>query len=259
MTTQTYSSYLKLDQLLEAQKPLSENEVRDETLFIVIHQVYELWFKQILLELNDLQVNLETHEISAAKIRFRRILKIFKTLVGQIDILETLSPVSFLAFRDRLDTASGFQSWQFRLLEARLGKELTASQLSPQKNEGHYQDLVDASKAPHLYDSFLQFLRHRETLSQKPLNKINRTVIAPNTKNQKEIAKAYRADDTSRAMSELMLDLDEGLMEWRYRHIRMVERTIGNKMGTGGSDGVNYLQTTLKPLFVDLWQLRSEL
>jgi tryptophan 2,3-dioxygenase len=239
----TYGSYLALDEVLGAQRPRSEEH--DELLFIVIHQVYELWFKQLLHEATHLQAVLEAGDTSHATRTLRRILTILKVVVAQIDVLETMSPRQFTAFRDRLDASSGFQSWQFRELEAVLGRR-------DERAFEHYaagseaRRRVEAAMArPSLWDSFLAYLRTQG--------------IATDDERAAVLA-AYRDDAGPAQLAEHLVDLDEGLQEWRYRHVKMVERTIGDKPGTGGSTGAGYLRATLfRPAFPVLWAVRSDL
>lgn len=257
----TYGSYLKIDELLALQVPQSdgpEGPEHDEMLFIVIHQVYELWFKLVLHELQRVQRSLETGETPAALATFKRVLTIFKTLVAQVDVLETMTPVSFFSFRDRLESASGFQSWQFRRVEFLLGAR-------SRKLAGHYADvapdLADAMARPSLYDSFLRYLVHKGY--PVPREALERDVTEPPGENkeiQRLLIDIYHHDSETREVCERMVDLDEGLQEWRYRHVKMVERTIGTRIGTGGSAGAEYLRSTLfRPLFPDLWAIRPDL
>jgi tryptophan 2,3-dioxygenase len=255
----TYSSYLVLDELLDAQRPHSDEH--DELLFIVIHQVYELWFKQLLHELRFLQRRFETGDTSHAMHTLKRTLTILKTVVAQIDVLETMTPRQFLAFRDRLDTASGFQSAQFRQLEALLGRR------DPRVLE-HYppgsaaRAGIDATmSAPTLFDSFLRYL---SAMSYEiPADALQRDVRQPleaSEEVQVALLAVYRDDGAPAQICERMVDLDEGVMEWRYRHVQMVRRTIGDRHGTGGSAGAHYLAgTLLRPAFPDLWAVRTEL
>jgi tryptophan 2,3-dioxygenase len=257
----TYGSYLKLDELLSLQVPQSagpEGPEHDEMLFIVIHQVYELWFKLVLHELALVQRALEAGDTPDALETFKRILTILKTLVGQIDILETMTPVSFFSFRDRLDTASGFQSVQFREVEMVLGARNRAmvEHYPPAKER-----LLARLDEPSLYDSFLRYLVTRGY--PVPAEALERDRAEPPRENpevQRILVDIYHQDHTTREICERMVDLDEGVQEWRYRHVKMVERTIGTRRGTGGSAGAEYLRTTLfKSLFPDLWAIRPHL
>jgi len=254
----TYGQYLKLDDLLACQVPQSPGPEHDEMLFIVIHQVYELWFKLVLHEVEHLQGALERGEGALAMAGFKRILTIWKTLVAQVDVLETMTPVSFLSFRDRLDTASGFQSEQFRHLELMLGA----------RDRGilrHYPEaaprLEERLRANSLYDSFLLYLVRMGY--QVPAAALARDRAEPPREDpevQELLVRIYHDDPAAREVCERMVDLDEGLQEWRYRHVKMVERTIGTTRGTGGSTGAEYLKRTLfKPLFPDLWAIRPRL
>ena len=256
----TYTSYLKVDELLDLQEPRSGDE-HDEMLFIIIHQVYELWFKQILHEARLLDRVLAQNDLSKTLASLKRILTILKTLVGQIDILETMTPISFNSFRTRLDSASGFQSYQFRELEFMLGKK------SRGMIEHHPEGSTGRSKLealwdqPTIFDSFLRFLvangyRVPDELLERDVTR----PLEPSTELQDTLLEVYRNDPMASLVCELFVDLDEGLQEWRYRHVKMVERTIGGKPGTGGSDGAGYLRTTLsQPLFPDLWAVRNRL
>jgi tryptophan 2,3-dioxygenase len=254
----TYGDYLKVDDLLALQVPQSDRPEHDELLFIVIHQVYELWFKLVIHELGHLQQALEGGDTATAMATFKRILTVFKTLVGQIDILETMTPVSFLSFRDRLDTASGFQSLQFRVVEFLLGHRPTGM-IHHHGEAGAV--LAGLVHRPSLWDSFLRYLVHRSYAI--PADVLGRDLSQPPAENdavQKILVEIYHQDPVAREVAERMVDLDEGLQEWRYRHVKMVERTIGTKRGTGGSSGADYLRATLfKPLFPDLWAIRPAL
>ncbi|MDY7091381.1 MAG: tryptophan 2,3-dioxygenase family protein [Acidobacteriota bacterium] len=258
----TYGEYLKLEQLLELQRPLSSDpEEHDETLFIIIHQVYELWFKQVLHELEWLQGALEADDVPRISATFKRILTIFKTLVAQVDVLETMTPVSFLSFRSRIDNASGFQSAQFREMEFLLGHRRKGMMRHYEEEQGEQSRLQQALEGRSLWQSFLRYLRHHDyEIPTELADGVQETSTEPSPEVQRELIRAYRHDDAVREVCERMVDLDEGLQEWRYRHVKMVERTIGFKRGTGGSSGADYLRTTIfQPLFPDLWAIRTDL
>ncbi len=257
----TYGSYLRLGELLELQTPVSDGPEHDELLFIVIHQVYELWFKEMLHELAHLQALLESDETARAQHTFKRILTILKVLVAQVDVLETMTPLEFLSFRDRLESGSGFQSFQFRALEFALGyKRRAAVDHYPEGALGR-EMLEDYFRRPTLWDSFLRYLASRGYAVPTAL--LERDVtrpVEPSLELQRILIDVYRKDPTVSEVCERMVDLDEGVQEWRYRHVKMVERTIGTKPGTGGSTGAEYLKATLfKPAFPDLWAIRTEL
>ncbi len=253
----SYAEYLKLDPLLNLQKPGGEH---DEMLFIVIHQVYELWFKEILHELDYLEKLLAADDLPRAGHVMKRVLTILKVLVAQVDILETMTPLEFLSFRERLESGSGFQSAQFRELEFILGhKRLQAFAHYPAGGADRVR-LEQRYASSSLWDWFVGFL-HRRGLTM-PAEVLNRDVtepIAPSPALQQTLIGIYRSDQALAEFCERLIDLDEGVQEWRYRHVKMVERTIGTKRGTGGSMGAEYLRTTLlRPAFPDLWAIRTE-
>jgi tryptophan 2,3-dioxygenase len=255
----TYTSYLALDEVLGAQRPRSDEH--DEILFIVVHQVYELWFKELLHELAYLQRSLEDGSGARALGTLKRILTILKLVVAQIDVLETITPVQFLSFRDRLEAASGFQSAQFRELEAVLGRRDRGVLRAYVQGSESYRRIEAAMQRRSLYDSFLRYLEQRGY--EVPRDRLERDPTKPVEESEgvhRAVLQAYRDDGEAAMVCERMVDLDEGFQEWRYRHVKMVERTIGERPGTGGSPGASYLRTTLsKPFFPDLWTVRSEL
>ncbi len=260
-TPLTYATYLKVDELLALQRPLSDGPEHDEMLFIVIHQVYELWFKQMLHEVEHLRHLLEAGNGLAALGTFKRILTILKVMVSQIDVLETMTPLEFLSFRARLESGSGFQSLQFRELECALGhKQPSALERYPAGGEQRAR-LERRLAASTLWDGFLAYLASAG--AAVPSEALARDVREPVTASaavQAALVAVYRAGGLAAQACERMVDLDEGVMEWRYRHVKMVQRTIGTKRGTGGSDGAEYLMRTLnRPLFPDLWAIRAEL
>jgi tryptophan 2,3-dioxygenase len=257
----TYTNYLKVDELLALQQPLSEGPEHDEMLFIVIHQVYELWFKEVLHELDRVRALLEAGEAHRAQHTFKRILTILKVMVAQLDILETMTPLEFLTFRERLEAASGFQSDQFRQVESVLGNK--SEQAIARFGEGTRANsaLRKRFAEPTLWDSFLRYLaREGYKVPDAHLRRDVTTSVEPSTEIQEILIDVYRHDPKNAELCERLVDLDEGVQEWRYRHVKMVERTIGMKVGTGGSSGAGYLRTTLsKPAFPDLWEIRSRL
>jgi len=257
----TYSSYLKIDDLLSLQQPRSEGPEHDEMLFIVIHQVYELWFKELLHEFDRVRRLLEDDEPHRAQHTLKRILTILKVMVAQLDILETMTPLEFFSFRQRLEAASGFQSDQFRQIEFLLGE----------KSERVIRRFPQGSRAaaalerryhePTLWDAFLRYLSREGYNVPEPL--LTRDVVAAveaSADLQRILVEIYRRDTKNAELCERLVDLDEGIQEWRYRHVKMVERTIGAKPGTGGSTGAAYLRETIgRPAFPDLWEIRSQL
>ncbi|MEY3537255.1 MAG: hypothetical protein RL645_69 [Actinomycetota bacterium] len=271
----TYISYLKVDELLALQQPQSDGPdgpEHDELLFIIIHQTYELWFKQIIHELEALQKALVAGDTHRSLALLGRIRTIMKTCVGQIDILETMTPLQFNSFRGRLQSSSGFQSAQFREVEAILGRRdaagAGAAEGSGMRMAEHLiagspaRSRVEAAMArASLWDSALRYLASRGYAL--PADVLDRDVTVGYTADERVqavLVDVHRNDPDAAAVCERLVDFDEGLQEWRYRHVKMVERTIGRKMGSGGSDGVGYLASTLfRPVFPDLWAIRSQL
>src|SRR5262245_11809310 len=257
----TYANYLKLEELLSLQQPRSSGPEHDEMLFIVIHQVYELWFKQLLHELDRVKALLEQDESHRAQHTLKRILTILKVMVAQLDILETMTPLEFLSFRARLEAASGFQSDQFRQIEYLLGaKSESAIARFPEGSRAR-DALTRRFAEPTLWDACLHYLsREGYAVPSARLSRDVTSPIEPSPEIQAILTDVYRRDPKNAELCERLVDLDEGLQEWRYRHVKMVERTIGMKRGTGGSSGAAYLRTTIgRPAFPDLWEIRSHL
>lgn len=257
----TYASYLKLDELLALQQPLSDGPEHDELLFITIHQVYELWFQELLHELDYLEGLLRANDRTRAAHTLKRILTVLKVLVAQIDILETMTPLEFLSFRDRLESGSGFQSFQFREIECVLGIKRPAALERYPAGSAHRRRIEARHRAPTLWDAFLACLaRNGYAVPPAILARDVTQPIAPSPELQRVLIDVYRRDPATAQICERLVDLDEGMQEWRYRHVKMVQRTIGTRGGTGGSMGAEYLATTLnQPAFPDLWAIRTEL
>jgi tryptophan 2,3-dioxygenase len=257
----TYGSYLAVDELLELQRPRSEGPEHDEMLFIVIHQVYELWFKQLLHEVDRVIALLDARDLYRAQHSLKRILTILKVLVAQLDILETMTPLEFQSFRERLEAASGFQSDQFRQLEFVLGNKSAKAIERFAEGSRARNALQQRYGAATLWDAFLKYLsREGYAIPSQLLSRDVSARIEPSPELQSTLIDLYRRDPKHAEMCERLVDLDEGLQEWRYRHVKMVQRTIGAKIGTGGSAGAQYLVTTLMtPIFPDLWEIRSRL
>lgn len=247
----TYSSYLKVPELLNLQTPLSKPVAHDELLFIVIHQVYELWFKQVLFELRTLISTVQTDNLLKSFHITKRISEIFKVLIQQLDVLETMTPTDFNQFRSNLNPASGFQSLQFRELEILSGA-----------------DIKDYEKFAPLAPEWLpklQQLSNEGSLSQSFKNLLIKRKITPDFKEEslrKGLLEVYQNPQHNdlQALCEALLSYDEQICLWRFRHVQMVERMIGMKKGTGGSLGVAYLSQTLsKRFFPEIWEIRTHL
>lgn len=257
----TYNNYLKIDDLLNLQQLRSEPAEHDEMLFIIIHQTYELWFKQILHEFDKLRNDLKEAKTWAAVKTMKRVLTILKTMVAQIDILETMTPLEFESFRGFLDEASGFQSIQFREVEILCGQRSGHILKAHEQEPAYLERLKSRLEEDTLWECFCMHLQKNgyDIAIPERKNK-NGVVFDPSEALQKVLIHIMKNDQETALLCELFVDFDEGMQEWRYRHVKMVERTIGNKMGTGGSSGVEYLRGTLhQRIFPDLWKIRSEI
>jgi tryptophan 2,3-dioxygenase len=257
----TYADYLHVEELLALQRPKSDPPEHDETLFIVVHQAYELWFRLLLHELDKVKLDLTAGRTYPAISTFKRLRTVLKVAVEQVDIVETLTPMSFNSFRDRLDKASGFQSSQFRELEFVLGYK-RADMLAHQKaGTPAYARLVKRLNEPSVVDAFYAFLaRHGVAIPDALTRRDLTRPTQPDETVEEGILRLYKSEPDLEILFELMTDFDEGFQEWRYRHIKLVERTIGSKRGTGGSLGVEFLKRSLfHPMFPDLWGIRHRL
>ncbi len=247
----SYNEYLKVQDLLELQKTLSEPASHDEHLFIIIHQTYELWFKQILHELGACIGWMGEGRLFRANHSLRATVSIEKILVTQIHILETMAPIGFLEFRDKLNPASGFQSMQFREMEFSSGAKDERILESFREDEFAYERLKARFDAPSLADAFWSLLDRNGFVVGTNDERIAATVEI--LTHPEKYAEIYN-------MQDLLIEHDELIISWRYNHIQMVERMLGMKRGTGGSDGVGYLMTTLKKkFFPELWEARTHL
>ena len=236
----SYGSYLKVPELLSLQKLLSDEH--DELLFIVAHQVYELWFRVVLHELEAVRSDMDGDDIFTACHQLRRVSVIEKLLVEQIGVLETMSPQDFLAFRHKLAPASGFQSVQFREIEFLSGSKNAAYLERLEVTREERGRLERRLAEPSLADALKALINRRGSPSLLQI-----------FRDREHFADLF-------SLCEALLDHDETFAEWRARHVLMVERQIGSKPGTGGSSGARYLRSTLdKRFFPDLWDVRSEL
>ena len=236
----SYGTYLKVPELLRLQQGLSAE--RDELLFIVAHQVYELWFKVVLFELEAARDRIDADDIFFARHHLKRVYVVEKLLVEQIDVLETMSPQDFLAFRSKLAPASGFQSVQFREIEFLSGLKEAKYVARLEATDEEMSRLRKRLEEPTLDDAFRALLQRRGSPS-----------LLDVFRDRERYGDLFD-------LCEALLDHDETFALWRSRHVLMVERQIGSKTGTGGSTGAQYLRSTLsKRFYPELWDVRSQL
>lgn len=256
----TYGGYLALDRLLDAQHPISEHH--DEMLFIVQHQVTELWLKQLIHELRSAMRLVADDDLPQALKRLARIKAIQKQMFEQWAVLETLTPIEYVQFRDRLGHASGFQSLQYRTVEFLLGnKNPQMTRVFAYDPDGRARLEADLA-APSLYEEFLRYLARRGY--EVPAEVVERDFAQPYKRNDGVVAMfktVYDDPDThweAYEMSEELVDVEESFQLWRFRHMKTVERIIGHKTGTGGSSGVGFLQRALElTFFPELIEVRT--
>jgi tryptophan 2,3-dioxygenase len=260
----SYNSYLKVQDLINLQECLSDPKHHDELLFITIHQAYELWFKQILHEIDATITLLGEDRLPAAARAMKRVVEIEKLLIQQIHILETMTPISFLGFRDELNPASGFQSMQFREIEFTSGLKHENILNEFRGDEFAYGRLQQRFTTPSLGDAFYAALRRRgldAPENEESLDEVERKKrYGKRTQAVLEILTHFEDRIQEFELAEALLEHDEYFSLWRSHHINMVERMVGTKRGTGGSEGVGYLRTTLeKRFFPELWEARTYL
>jgi tryptophan 2,3-dioxygenase len=258
----SYGSYLQVPSLIGLQKLLSDPPQHDELLFIVIHQVYELWFKQLLHELDAVVEHLDADEPLGAHRLLGRCIEIERVLIAQLKVLETMTPNDFLTFRDRLMPASGFQSAQFRSLEAVAGVKEPSHLESYAPDSAEHAALRARLDGPTIIDRFYALLRRRGfDLPPDPAGEDASADGAAHERRVRELARLYQNPDAHYSLyllAEALVEFDEMFMLWRVHHVAMVERMIGAEPGTGGSEGVGYLRRTLsRKFFPELWELRS--
>ena len=247
----SYNEYLKVPELIELQRTLSDPVSHDELLFIVIHQTYELWFMQILHELDAAIKWIDEGRTFRANHSLRGVVSIERILVTQIHILESMAPIGFLEFRAKLNPASGFQSMQFREIEFVSGAKDEKILETFKRDEFAYARLKERFAQRSLADAFWAIIGRGGLAVTTHENRIASTVEI--LTHPEKHAELYN-------MQDLLIEHDEMIVGWRYNHILMVERMLGMKRGTGGSDGVGYLQTTLsKKFFPELWEARTHL
>jgi len=263
-TLLSYNSYLKVQDLIGLQECLSDPKHHDELLFITVHQAYELWFKQILHEIDAAITLMNDDRIGAAAHALRRVVEIEKLLVQQIHILETMTPINFLGFRDELNPASGFQSMQFREIEFSSGLKHEQYLREFQGDEFASSRLRARFAQPSLSDAFFAAMSKRgfEAPSLDPTmdDSERKRRYGKRTQTALEILTHFEKRFEEFHLAEALLEHDEFFSLWRYHHVKMVERMVGAKRGTGGSEGVGYLRTTLdKKFFPELWEARTYL
>jgi tryptophan 2,3-dioxygenase len=260
----SYGGYLRLDLLLAAQQPVSKPVHHDELLFIIQHQVAELWLKLVIHELRSAIANLQQDNLGAVQKILARVKMVQRQLFEQWGVLETLTPSEYLEFRDLLGPASGFQSLQYRLVEFLLGNK-NADMIRVFAHEPEAQaELRGALEAPSLYDEFLRYLaRHGHAV---PADRVERDWTVPHARDERLIPVLRRIyEDTAShweeyAMAEQLLDIEQNFQLWRFRHMKTVERIIGFRRGTGGSSGVGFLKQALElTFFPELLDVRTEL
>lgn len=258
----TYSDYLHLDTILTSQDRLSGHH--DEMLFIIIHQVSELWMKLILHELTSAIDSIAGGKLSNAFKMLARVSRIQTQIIQAWDVLATLTPAEYLEFREKLGKASGFQSYQYRLIEFALGYKSKHILKIYENDPAIYNALMEAYKAPSIYDVAIKALADagfpiKEQLINRDYSVIysgDSTVKAAWKEVYKNVEKYWDLYE----LAEKLVDIEDWLQQWRFRHMKTVERIIGFKIGTGGSSGVNYLKEVLEHrFFPELWDLRTTL
>jgi len=260
----SYNKYLRVQDLIGLQECLSDPAHHDELLFITIHQAYELWFKVILQEI-DAAIDLMSQDRApAAERALRRVIEIEKLLVNQIHILETMSPINFLQFRDQLNPASGFQSMQFREIEFSSGLKDENVLGAFREDDFASKRLTARFERPTLGEAFYALLQRRgldAPNDEKDLDQDERKRrYGKRTRAVLELLTHFEERYEEFKVAEALLEHDEYFSLWRSHHIKMVERMVGAKRGTGGSEGIGYLRTTLdKKFFPELWEARTYL
>lgn len=256
----TYNNYLKVKELKSLQFCQSDPAHHDEPLFIIIHQTYELWFKLILHEIDEVMRLLREDKVRRATFFLKRIVTVFRVLVGQIHILETMAPIDFLAFRSKLNPASGFQSSQFREIEIAIGLKDQRLLEHFRNDESAYPELLRRYEGPTILDVFYDTLIRRGFPMPHPGSVNDEEATGMRIAQLKKLYEHPDEHGDLHDLAEALMDLDEQLALWRTHHVTVVERVIGFKRGTGGSEGVGYLRSTLtKRCFPDLWNVRTVL
>jgi tryptophan 2,3-dioxygenase len=258
----SYGDYLQLDTLLSAQSPLTPEH--DELLFITIHQVMELWLKLLNRELDTALGHIRADELQPAFKCTARINRIQEQLIQAWTVLSTMTPSDYLSFRPALGKSSGFQSWQYRLVEFKLGAK-DAVKMAPHRHRSDLAEQLEAAyRAPGLYDEALRLLARRGYAV--PTEVLDRDVTQAYTAHPgveaiwEEIYRHSGEHFDLYELAEELVDLEDAFQQWRFRHMKTVERIIGMRSGTGGSSGVGYLRKALeKYFFPELWSVRGKL
>jgi tryptophan 2,3-dioxygenase len=258
----SYGDYLQIDQVLTAQKPLSA--AHDEMLFIIQHQTSELWMKLALYEVDAARRMIAADRTSEALKMLSRVARIFEQLNSAWDVLRTMTPSDYTLFRDDLGQSSGFQSWQYRLIEYSVGNRNLAM-LKPHEHRPDLLEKLEAELArPSLYDEVLRRLARLGL--PVPKDVLDRDLRLPWTMNQEVLtlwAEIYREPNLhweAYEVAEKLVDFEDYFRRWRFNHVTTVERVIGFKRGTGGTAGISYLKRMLEvELFPELWRVRTEL
>lgn len=258
----TYGDYLHLDKLLNAQDGMSGHH--DETLFIIIHQVSELWMKLILHELHSAIRHINDDDLQPAFKQLARVSKIQSQIIQGWDVLATMTPAEYMEFREDLGNASGFQSYQYRMIEFALGYKTKHVLKIYEKDPALHEELLEAFQKPGLYDAAIQKLaRSGFAINPEVLARDVTTVYEPDESVREAWIAVYRDVETHwelYQLAEKLVDVEDWLQQWRFRHMKTVERIIGFKQGTGGSSGVNYLKKVLDQYFFpELWDIRTEI
>ncbi|WP_339229190.1 tryptophan 2,3-dioxygenase [Oceanobacillus sp. FSL K6-2867] len=262
MEKMTYGDYLQLEPLLSSQKRLSSHH--DEMLFIIIHQVSELWLKLIIHEIQSAIEKIQANELQASYKMLARVSKIQSQIIQAWDVLSTLTPAEYMEFRDKLGNASGFQSYQYRLVEFVLGYKTPFILKIYQKDKKLHKILKDAYHAPGLYDVAVQALAKEGLAIDEAVLKRD---VSKTYQKHKSVEEAWLTvyQNVSQywdlyQLAEKLVDIEDWFQQWRFRHMKTVERIIGHKAGTGGSTGVSYLKKVLEHYFFpELWEIRTKL
>lgn len=256
----TYGDYLALDTLLDCQRPLSPRH--DEMLFVIMHQTKELWLKQIIHEVTLARALIAAGDVQLAYKSLARVSRIQTVMTLSWDVLATMTPADYLSFREKLGTSSGFQSHQFRTLEYLLGLKDGVFLRFQEKDSPARRAMEEALNGPSLYDVALARLTAAGfSIPEEVLHRDMSKPYTPSREVEAAWLSVYR--DTTRywdlyELAEKLVDLDDAFLTWRHKHVLTVERIIGRKRGTGGTDGVGYLTKTLeRRCFPELWSVRT--